>query len=414
MDHLDHGSERAAPRRGNYSMVMASLATVLVGFGALSVDLSVITMSQLQIQATADAAAHAAMATFRKDFDPAKGEEAARFVVRYNEVGMGVADLAPGYPEYGTYDYDLRTFTPGQNSDGSANGVRVRLTREGTNAVDLLLAPMLGVESANVAAEAITAQQMRAIFMVNDMSGSMMDRYESNNPDTTDAVAQARLANLAFVDYMMAHPLPGDMLGLSMFAQWAVMEPTPAKPYGEKTNDFLDPSVLPWLPLTPVIGNEALITQRVNGICHTIRDTWTREPYPQPCPYSGEVHPEEDEIGGCTNHEPALGMAITQLEALTDESYFRGIVLFSDGLPSCSIYGTDRAWAAQRALAQADRAWAADISIWSLLYRNGIFDTQFMQDMVRGVGFYAESPDPADLDEMYEEVARAMPMGLVF
>ena len=79
-------------RRGNYAMMMGGLLIVIVGFAAFSVDIGLITMSELQAQATADAASHAALVMFREthdyDGDPAPamkaGNDAAPAVRRIN------------------------------------------------------------------------------------------------------------------------------------------------------------------------------------------------------------------------------------------------------------------------------------------------------------------------------------------
>ena len=54
-------------RRGNYSMLMGLLVWIVIGFSAFSVDIALITMAELQAQATADAASHAALVAFREN-----------------------------------------------------------------------------------------------------------------------------------------------------------------------------------------------------------------------------------------------------------------------------------------------------------------------------------------------------------
>ena len=66
-------SRKRRERRGNYSALMFSLMEIVVGFGALSVDVSLITMSELQVQATSDAAAHAAHSAKGGALDRATG-----------------------------------------------------------------------------------------------------------------------------------------------------------------------------------------------------------------------------------------------------------------------------------------------------------------------------------------------------
>lgn len=389
---------RRVDRRGNYSLLVGSLLFVVVGFAAFSVDVAMITMAELQAQAAADAASHAALIAFRQNNLIPEGNQAADFVISVDHVAMQQAVIEPGYPQYGQYDFDLRSFTPGLSAAGSANAVRVEVSRRDGNAVQMLLAPLIGYDEADVTAQAITAQQERAIVLVQDMSCSMMDAT------TTSAVNISRLANQSFLTYLVTHPQEGDMLGLAMFAQQAVRPPATGTPAGTATNSF---TTLPWAPLVLVDGNINLLRDRIDGICNTQNAT-------QPCPLSGANHPTTATIGSCTNPEPALGQAINELKTKTDDTYFRGIVFMSDGVPNCNASGgTNITDATNRAYAQATAAWNEDISIWSILYHNGEFDPSFMDAMVRGSGFSQISPEAADLPAMYEEVAKSLPTALV-
>lgn len=409
-------------RRGNYSMLMGSLLVVVVGFSAFSVDISLITMAELQVQSTTDAAAHAALVTFQKNFSVSEGNSAAGFIVNYDKVAMGTATIDPGYPQYGTYDFDLRTFSPGLAADGSANAVRVKSSRVGGNAVQLLLAPMLGVNKADVTATSISAQETRAVMLVQDMSCSMMDlgwngsKYYSLN-QTSSAVNMGRIANLAFLDYFWTHPQDGDMMGLTMFGEFANVAPTNGAPYGARANSV---NQAPWLPLVEVATNYTPIQTGINGICNTFAA--------QPCPLSGANHPvaykpynqyyqstwpTSWDIGSCTNPDPAMDQAIEQLKT-TDDSYFRGMLFFSDGVPNCGTGFAGGGSATTRAYARADEAWANDIHIWTVLYHNGSFNPSFMSDLVRGVGYYQGSQNPADLPEMYESVGESIQAKTVY
>src|SRR5689334_5431508 len=114
---------RRDSERGNYSMLMGVMAVVLIGFAAFSVDISLITMAELECQATADAASHAALVAWRRNFVTSDGDSAATFAVNYDPIAMGHGTLDAGYPVYGTYDFAVKAFTAGLNSDGSGNAV---------------------------------------------------------------------------------------------------------------------------------------------------------------------------------------------------------------------------------------------------------------------------------------------------
>ena len=164
-------------RRGNYSILMASAVVAIMGFAALAVDISLITMAKLQAQATADAASHAALVAYRSEatgdagLAKAAATRAATFMVRRNAVAMAPGDLDA--IDFGVYDRKDKSFVEGVSTAGTINAIQVKVTRTEKNAVDLLLAPMFGVAKHDVESRAITAQQERAMMIVQDWSGSM-------------------------------------------------------------------------------------------------------------------------------------------------------------------------------------------------------------------------------------------------
>lgn len=374
-------SRKRRERRGNYSALMFSLIEIVVGFGALSVDVSLITMSELQVQATADAAAHAALVKFHKTLSTGDAQAAAEFVVSVNSIGMGTGRLDKPV-ELGNWDYVTRSFLPGLQ-DGFANAARANVSRSGDNAVDLLLAPILNVRTAEVEGEAVTSQQQRAIMLVVDMSCSMMT-------DTGQAVKDSRTGAITFLDYMVSHPQGGDKFGMAMFAQYGTKAGSLASPWRT-----LVASTPPWIPLATIAGNTGALYAGLDGICNTM--------YSTNCGTVDAPHPRSSDIGSCTYPGIAISQATTQLKAV-GASYFRGIVLMSDGLPNCGTINP---------IAAADAAWAEDVNIWTIVFHNGTFDASFMASLTRGIGFSQVSPSSADLPEMYRQVAESLPTAFV-
>ncbi|MEQ1507888.1 MAG: TadG family pilus assembly protein [Myxococcota bacterium] len=396
-------------RRGNYSMLMGTMLFVVVGFGALSVDISLITMGELQAQATADAASHAALIAYRENKSTVEGNNAAGFIINQNKVALGTAQLV-GPPEYGTWDFDFDTF----NGAGiNINAVRVGVERTGANAVDLLLAPILGINEADVDGEAITAQQQRAVMVVSDNSCSMMTGVAN---DANAAINISRLANLEFWDFLVDRPQDGDLLGLAIFAQGAAIEPIGAHPWGSacpylgacpggRPNSTEDP----WLPLQEIQGN-ALIPERINGICDSMVGTQN-----DVCSITGVPRPHIDDIGSCTNPEAALMQAVDELATKADPTMFRAIVYMSDGMPNCNVTGGFNIGGAQaRATAIRNQAENLGIVMWVItITSNGTFDTTFNDSLVIEPGFSQVSDNAADLPNMFKAVARAFPTALV-
>jgi len=385
---------RRQDRRGNYAMLMGGLMFVIVGFAAFAVDIGLITMSELQAQATADAASHAALVMFRETHDYgsdtapaiAAGTDAAQWIIDHNDVGLGTATLDAGYPEFGEFDFNTRLFLPGIPNDGGANAVRVQVSRKDTNAVDLILAPLLGVNTQDVDAEAVTAQQRRSMMLVQDMSCSMMDNSSPTGLPGSGAIHLAREANRTFLNYLNDRPIDGDMLGLAVFAQHGARE------NGTSTQTRTD---TPWGELREIENNFAYLDAKIDGICST------SPAFACPGPLGSGLVPV---VGSCTNPGVAMAQGSEELIERTDSTFFRGMLVMSDGMPNCTTFNV---------IDEADTAWENDIHIWTIVFHNGTFDASYMDALVRGIGFSQVSPDPADLPIMYEQVAKSLPTTLV-
>jgi hypothetical protein len=195
-----------------------------------------------------------------------------------------------------------------------------------------------------------------------------------------------------------------DKLGIAMFASSGTLS------YDSPTVFNMDPTAPPWLPLSFIEDNDTLYNTAINGICNTLSSTACGT-----ASGADDPHPLATEIGECTN--PAIGIqqATDELSHPSNNEHFKGILFFSDGVPTStgSFWCDDPGGAAANADAAATTAWNMDINIWALLLHGSSFDTTFMQSMVRGVGFYQESSQSSDLDAMYQQVARSLPTTFV-
>jgi hypothetical protein len=397
--------------RGSYAILSGVLIAALVGLAAFSVDVSLITMAELQAQATADAASHAALVAFRVNSgNQAAGANAAAWIVGKNKVAMEVATLDS--VTFGRWNYTAGAFAPAATQINAAQAM-VSRTTAGGNPVELLLAPILGVNTYDVTAQSVTAEQLRALMLVMDMSCSMMT---GNIGHTNSPVNVGRVANIGFLDYLVANPSIGDQLGLSMFAQFANRGPgapgSPGSgagnPYGSAvTNGTRIPTRTgdpPWLPLTRLDTNLSLIRQRINGICDTVVSATTL------C-VPGAVHPTTATIGSMTNPGPAMYQAINELTdtSRVNATYFKGMIFFSDGWPN---HGMGAAGGTNA----ANLAWQNDIYVWTILFANGGGSPAYMQSLVRGapLAFAQTSQNVADLPAMYQTVAKSLPTALVY
>lgn len=426
-------SFRKSNRRGNYSMLMGVTGLIVIGFAAFSVDISLITMAELQAQAAADAASHAALVGYRENQSVVDGTRAANHMITVNEVAMGTATI--DLIQFGKWNFNIPASAAAfQNTGGvNSNAARVEVSRRGGNTVDLLLAPLLGVLTHDVDGESITSQQQRAIMLIQDMSCSMM----TGIPDDEESpIELSRQANIGFLDFLLFRPQDGDLLGLAMFSQEAAAPPVlGVHPWGGT-------GLIPWLSLSLLENEEPLVRERINGICDTTVggpvDIGQPGPLDDLCRITLEISPHcplegigapcsfpAGDVGACTNPEPAMNQAINELQTNADDGYFRGIVLMSDGLPNCGIGGP----ADVRAKAAANFADSLGISIWTIVFVPEFgFDPTFMgcdptdadsdgvQDdpgLTRGIGFCQSASDPTKIDEMYRKVAESLPTAFV-
>jgi len=191
-------------RRGNYMMAMGVFLPVMVGFAALSVDISYINMARTQTQNVADAASHAAFVAYRATGNQATGTTAAENVIGWNNIGNSTGELEG--VDFGEWDFDNLIFSSGGNYINSA---RARVGRKNMygNQLDLFFAPILGMNEIDVGAKGVAAGRTRQIMLITDVSCSF-----------ADDIGSARDANIAFLDYMNSNPFPGDQLGQSIFA----------------------------------------------------------------------------------------------------------------------------------------------------------------------------------------------------
>ncbi|MBX2799031.1 MAG: hypothetical protein KTR31_15250, partial [Myxococcales bacterium] len=311
----------------------------------------------------------------------------ADFIVTRNPVGMGIATRTD--IRFGLYHHGTQSFCEGCSPTGNVNAIEVSVARQGTNSVDLLLAPMFGVNTHDVTARALTAQQQRAIMLVQDFSCSM------NGPLGTGAIDVSREANFIFLAHLVNRPQEDDLLGLAGYAELGAMEG------GGAATDMNDP---PWARLSPLETELPYLTGQLAGVCNTDLGCPT-----DPATYTDPTvpYPLMTDIGACTNPSIAMEQAIDQLRDHTDATFFRGMVVMSDGVFNCGGGNT----AANDA---ADLAWDDyDIHIWTILYTNGSVNITQMENMVRGVGFFQNSPSALDLPEMYERVAESLPTAIV-
>ncbi len=153
---IRHFASRFPRDESGSTAVWTGLAlTVIVGMGALAVDMSGMYATRAQLQHTADASAIAAAQALPDQ------SAAALAAQTYAAKNMASAEhgtvVAPGDIVAGNWNGDTRTFSPGANP---VNAVRVITRRSQTNGnpVSTLFAIALGVSTIDISASAVATK----------------------------------------------------------------------------------------------------------------------------------------------------------------------------------------------------------------------------------------------------------------
>ncbi len=345
--------ERTNDRRGNYSMMMGFSTVVILGFGALGIDISYMAMASTQAAAVSDAASHAALLTFRQApgneaSRKSQGTTAAQWVVDNNDVGFGSPGTLENL-EYGIFNSSTGTFNAGGTP---SNAARARVTRTGGNGLELMLAPIIGIDRADVDRSGTTVANPREIVVVIDRSGSM----DWGSPLTGQAGTD--LALEAFSGYMVEHQVPLDRIGATMFARdggW-------------------------WDSLKYIDGNETAILAKWS--------TWGLE-----------------NMGGCTDQQDGINPARIALAASGNTLSFKALIVISDGNPTCG--GGSGGF-----LSSSAAAWSDGIHVWTVAFGSSINDA-LMQSATKGLGTYEKTPNSTGLAAVMLKIAESIPVALV-
>jgi len=384
---------KRTPKRGNYAMIIGLMVPVVMAFGALGVDLTYYQLAELQTQYAADAAAHAAFIRYRSTGSVAEGRAAADYVLARDLVAGRPADVDS--IQFGSWAGD--TFV---QSDTEVNAVHVDLSRRGVNGITTMFAGFLGYDHLDTAARATTAGANRQIMIAQDITGSF-----------ADDIANARAADLAFLDYMAARPYPQDMIGMTAFVGGVRATPwSPLQPIQDASAIRSHWQELDWCNCDPA----ALQAYYGNSWWYCASRTMCPIPTWQAyCnAYVGGSNtraamPDCWSVGTNTAPGPGIRQAADELLSQGTDRSFRGIILVSDGLPCC---GSQTAPRQQAAIDAADYAWANGISVWTVGFNKGGGDFSFLASLVRGIGRSYETPDSTELQGILLDIASSIPV----
>jgi Flp pilus assembly protein TadG len=371
---------RVMPRgddSGASAVIVALSLVVLLGIGALAVDIGYYLVQQGKAQTAADAAALAA-ASYLPD-DTSKARAAA--------IDFATRNLPGG----------TTTFADGGATDPGNAVVTVSVQ------VPTFFAQVFGIASVTAEARAVAQAKVTSsraplqVIVVQDASGSFIEEW-----------AQATSADLALMNLVNQVSTPGDKVGFVAFS-----EGLKSTTYAGQNRALGDPRKV------NAVGD----TDTSHGQVRQLSLGLTALNYSNPSVLPAAVDTSyqiarKDFPGGNTYPESGIDWAITQLNASGSTGAEKVIVFVSDGMPNPSSHRALTDSAAQRAGRAGIRINSVTLTNESTggQYGTGGADYQFNKDLVerynvgtdgRSLGGVAlHTSDPAGLRDLLLQVAR--------
>jgi len=354
-----------------YIWVMWSIIP-LIGFSAFAVDVGFMAVVKTQLQIASDSAASAALSELQAGGTQLDARnEAVNLATQHKVLGAGPI-VRPQDVVFGDYNHANGNF----RTNGSILAPAVQVTAR--RALDLLLAPALGVTASDVETVSIAASGCREFILMLDVTASWAFDF---------ALAQQALSStIAAID---ATARPGDKVGLVAFAA-DVARIQPLRPLPAARNQ-LDIAIAS-MQSCPDYGPTTTVLGMLPGAC-------------QGTDHALSIRDAIDIIGQSNSQCGAE----------------RAIVILSDG-PPCNILGPGGT--NSDAFAAADDANTAGIAIVPILFARPIVppqdcpvnppaDAAFNNGLARGFGRPAISAIAFDLPAMLAAAATRLPARLV-
>lgn len=396
--------QTARRRRGNYAVLFGLIIMVIMGFGALGIDLSWLRLAESQAQDVADAASQAGLVVLRQTGDPVQAQQAAARVVARNQVGNGPGALLEF--QVGTWVNDGFTV-----SSTNTNAARAVVGRE----LDMLLGPIFGWHSSSIQAEAISAARKLHVILVMDITNSW-SQSDFN---------YARAAALSFYDIIIEAAGPEDRIGMVVFTGRYGVEYTPLM--------LVDDAEA--ADVRQIWANELYTASKAGtpNPTHTNGcNVWGNNNFG-----SGECFPTmwreyTDEAG--TDHAAGLEMARVMFDKHPGDDVYRAAIILTDGNPNGisstthkirfnSGYNEDRwEWlitpkSRTTQQVQNDTATLAramfledDVHVWGVSF---VANADWMNNVKQGDGYYVRTTSNKALVPIFEDIAESLPLAIV-
>lgn len=405
-------------RRGNYAMLFAVALAVLLGFGALAIDIAYQIMTKAQAQGVADAASQAAIIVLRQTGDQTQARRAAEHVVSLNAVAHGRATMTE--LTFGSWD-DAEPDPVFRPTVVRPNAARVRVARAGDASVPYLLAPILGFESFDVNAMATSAARSTQVIIVLDVTGSWGERD----------FAEARAAVLTALDMLTLSASDVDEVGLTIFTNRYAWEYTPLTDIALPENAIAVQADWAKLNLASKGGTDL---NPLDGLDCELKPMPQRDDFTNPAGGCYPNSPREytDESG--TDHSVGLQQARAMFEERPGGAAFRGLIVLTDGRPNRL---EAEAGQIRQSQGYQETRWrehlgpvprteeqirAASVAVTEDLWNELRVHTwvvslvahdAMMPMMAQGDGYYTRTDDPTRLAAIFAQIISEMPLAIV-
>ena len=425
---------------GNFLILFAVSSGVIMGMGAISLDLSYLRNCRMQLQNAVDAAAHAALISYRTTANETTARQVAKDIAALNFVGGRPVSLGDTDIVFGTWDFTNHEFSTAGSFVNAVSVVANRRDGALDGPIQLFIAPVIGIDSGEAAAEATGAFRFRELELLLDTTGSFFRDIDNG-----------RNAVISFLDKIYTNHLPQDKIGLVAFAQQG-KEFTPlqdvvsnyaairASWYGQgdvtyncrtsgsrRTCSYYDPTSTYGLNLCfqDREPNGVADTTNPNGVTNVAAMKQQYFDYARTITnvncFDGSAYNPRQEG---TDHSTALQKGIDVLLNDGVNGNMKVIVMVSDGRAQCKQ--PDDASSAscvtsRQILAQQQTARAAEnnISIFSVMFCSNCSSASlasyqaYADTLVTGVGKSYTTTDSNQLDDILNEIADSLPVALV-
>jgi Mg-chelatase subunit ChlD len=361
------GARISRRRRGSILVISAASMTVLLGVGALAIDLSYLLEIRAELQNSADAVALAAASGLTVGQPEARRR--AQQYAGLNPILKQPLTVNPSDLTFGQWDFLTNRFLP---TTVAPNAVRVKVAlRDTANSRQLFLAPVLGINQADVSAVATASLSHRNLMLVLDRSGSMND--VSLNPE--QPMSDMKTAAQRFLSLIQNFPIQGDLAGLVYYNEVAQLNQALTSNFNQVQNAIMPPTAS---------GH----TNIAAGLCVARR-----------------------ELNSTRASRQGLKVVVLLSDGVTNTRINSNCSI--SGAPGVDFFAGPGSISEQQALAQAKALAQAGFVLYTVSL-GAATNQQLMNTMAVVTGgehFYA--PTTAQLDGVFDQVSARIPVVLV-